>query len=370
MFRTVRTIAVLAGLFGAVAPAAALYTHYENERFGPAPKGEQPPNPEPLWTLKHSPKVVYEQATGWWGFGAACDEIVLASQGDVDDVNRALELFAALPADRRELRLFPGPGSVYSLKGQRISCDWQLHWTSRTVFPGGDHKEPGTTRTAVLTIYVARTGPIPPADPRAAGWIGELNDDRFEARQRATAALAALGDAAVPALRHALPGATTIEQRRRIDLLLERLKPIHLARLIVPRGVAVVSLDQLLEQETKNWRKGDLGTSYYASVRICEFAEYADAAWPLLLETLRDSREQVRAQTVKTLERLGKRGASLLPELRAAEATAAAHRDALRQAIAALEKAPPGDDVAAQEEARRRRYEDIATHCRKLTSAR
>src|SRR5687767_7150887 len=107
MCHTLRVLAVLAVMLVAASPAAAWYTHYENERFGPAPKGEQPPNPDPLWTLKHSPKVVYEQATGWCGFGAACDEIVIACQGDVDDVNRALELFAALPAEQRELRLFP-----------------------------------------------------------------------------------------------------------------------------------------------------------------------------------------------------------------------------------------------------------------------
>jgi hypothetical protein len=204
MFHTLRPLAALVVMLGVVSPAAALTVHYERERFGSAPKVQEPPNADGLWVLRHGPKVVYEKEAGWSGFGQMQDEVVIAAQGGVDDVNDALTQFALIPAEERVLRLFPGPGSVYSLKGQRVACDWQIHWTSHHAFPRGERKDNTTSRTAVLTIYVARTGAIPPADPRAHGWIADLNDDRFEVRQRATGALAALGDAAIPVLRQAL----------------------------------------------------------------------------------------------------------------------------------------------------------------------
>jgi hypothetical protein len=54
--------------------------------------------------------------------------------------------------------------------------------------------------------------------------IGELENDRFAVRQRATQELARLGRAAEPALRATLKGKPTVELRRRVTDLLDRLQ--------------------------------------------------------------------------------------------------------------------------------------------------
>ena len=64
-----------------------------------------------------------------------------------------------------------------------------------------------------------------PADEgRLARLIAELDSDQFAARERASADLASLGEAAVPALRRALRGEAAAETHRRVALLLERVQ--------------------------------------------------------------------------------------------------------------------------------------------------
>lgn len=60
--------------------------------------------------------------------------------------------------------------------------------------------------------------------------IADLDDQNFEKRQRAQKALADLGDLAEPALRAALKRAPSLEVRRRVETLLEQIKPIPRTR--------------------------------------------------------------------------------------------------------------------------------------------
>jgi hypothetical protein len=365
MFRLRRSLAALALILFATSPAAALYTEYKREEFGPAEKAALSAPGDAGWTLRHSSNRVYLQETGWSGWGQVHDELIVACQGDVDAANRALAAFAAIPAERREIRLFPGPGFAVSLKGEKSPCDWLIQWTRHVQMPRGDRKTTTETSSAVLTMYIARSGPIPPADPRAGQWINELNDGRFPVRQRASQALAELGDAALPALQKAVKEAPTIEQKRRVEQLLDRLKPIHLERVKLPAGMPIVSLNYLLEHETKNWHSGDLGKSWGAAVNICAWADYSDAIVPLLAEAAQDSREQVRELAVRAITRLGKRAAAIVPTLQAAlPSAAAAVRDSLRQATAAVQDAPENPELHEQARQRKRLNEDIAQYCR------
>jgi RNA polymerase sigma factor (sigma-70 family) len=61
-------------------------------------------------------------------------------------------------------------------------------------------------------------------DPKAvARWLAELDDDEFEVREKASAALASLGKAVEDDLRRARPTAPSVESRARIDRLLAAL---------------------------------------------------------------------------------------------------------------------------------------------------
>jgi hypothetical protein len=173
-----------------------------------------------------------------------------------------------------------------------------------------------------------------------------LGDERFAVRQRAFQALADLRDGALPALRQARAG--TLEQQRRIQHLLTRLQSIHIARLRIPQNVTLNSLDELVARELKNWRGTDPAAAWEAAQRLSDWAQYSPAALPALVEMLQDSREQVRELAVKASQRVGKRAANIMPELRKLERLPGAGSNAhIRQAIAAIEQAP---DVADAEE--------------------
>ena len=63
------------------------------------------------------------------------------------------------------------------------------------------------------------------ADPKQiAGLIADLDDDRFQVREKATQQLARLGPSAAGALKQALAGRSSLEVRRRIEGLLEPLE--------------------------------------------------------------------------------------------------------------------------------------------------
>ena len=69
---------------------------------------------------------------------------------------------------------------------------------------------------------------------RIRGWIADLDSEQFATREAATAELTKLDRAAEPALRQALAKKPPLEQRRRIERLLERLatpgRKLHAAR--------------------------------------------------------------------------------------------------------------------------------------------
>jgi RNA polymerase sigma factor (sigma-70 family) len=79
---------------------------------------------------------------------------------------------------------------------------------------------------ATLPFVKARLKPVPKIDEaRIARLIERLDDDQFTVRNNATTELESLGDLPVPALRKALGSPVSLEARRRIEDLLEKLDP-------------------------------------------------------------------------------------------------------------------------------------------------
>jgi hypothetical protein len=76
-----------------------------------------------------------------------------------------------------------------------------------------------------VPLLRGRLRPVPlSASRRLDRLIAELDDERFEVRQRATRALEALGVDVEPALRKALAHGPPLEQRKRLERLLEPLQ--------------------------------------------------------------------------------------------------------------------------------------------------
>ena len=79
--------------------------------------------------------------------------------------------------------------------------------------------------TQALAFFRERLRPAPPADSgRVARLIADLDDERFAVREKATTELEKLGKEIEPALHKALQGKPSLEVRRRIDRLLEKLE--------------------------------------------------------------------------------------------------------------------------------------------------
>jgi len=75
--------------------------------------------------------------------------------------------------------------------------------------------------------------------------IGDLDDDRFEVREKATKELVALGEFAVPLLHKALAGKPALEARRRLDALLDRLEGGQLSAETLSHVRAVEALESI-----------------------------------------------------------------------------------------------------------------------------
>jgi hypothetical protein len=358
------SVALLLALASA---AHGLVVHYEHEEVGPARDVPVRPGTDPESTFRFSRLRCYWRETGFDGWGVSRRDVVAAFRGDVDQANAALATFATLPDEGKLIRLVPGPGSVRSL-GEKASypCDWEVRWMRNTEGPRGERTKSTVSRTAVLTLFIARADPIARPDPRAAGWVKELDDDRFPVREKASRALADLGDAAMPALRAALEQNPTLEQRRRIERLLDRLKPIHLSRVKLPKGVRTVSLDELVKEAEKGWRSGKIAESWFAATQFTELAEYSEDTFALLVEALRDDRVQVRELSEKAFARLGNRGAAALAKLKAADAGASGPGDALKRAVRSVSEGTDRTGVEEYWRHNRRLRAAIVEYCRAI----
>jgi hypothetical protein len=126
------------------------------------------------------------------------------------------------------------------------------------------------TTAAFLREQIA---PAKNADPaRLKKWIADLDNDEFPVRDLATTAIAAVGQAAVPALEKALKANTVLETRRRLQQLVSRLTREPLLEELRPlRAVQAMELAGTVEARAtlRAWADGAAG------VRLTEEARAA-----------------------------------------------------------------------------------------------
>ena len=79
---------------------------------------------------------------------------------------------------------------------------------------------------------------------RIAQWITDLENERFAVRDKATAAIMALGELAVPTLQGALVPGLRLEKRRRLEMLIKKVgeEPLTLQQLRDLRALEVLEL--------------------------------------------------------------------------------------------------------------------------------
>lgn len=91
-----------------------------------------------------------------------------------------------------------------------------------------------------------RLKPIPPPDPKVIDkLITDLNSPQYNTRQKATAELEKLADLAGPAIRDQLKGKPSLEMRKRLEALIDKLDgPVTLPELL--HGLRTVEVLELI----------------------------------------------------------------------------------------------------------------------------
>src|SRR5262245_32174296 len=163
-------------------------------------------------------------------------------KGGPKELNEALQAFAALPGDKKEIILMAGAGGTKTLQGKPVAFDWCVHAPMGLHFEGDS--EVADTRST-LTIHIPNVLPQALADAtKVKKWIADLNSDDFKVRDKASAELEALGSPVAATLREALKSAPPTESRERLGRVLERVSSaIRLDVLKLPDGIPVIGAE-------------------------------------------------------------------------------------------------------------------------------
>lgn len=323
-------IAVLTAALALVlaCPAAALALG--EEAFGNAPRTKQPEWAVGILEVVNLRSRVYTQ----WVNGNES----FYYKGDANALNEAIVKFAAVKDDQRRLVLLPGAGKTRSFGGKEIEFTWQLH------VPSGIYRAVSREKHAVMTVYLPDPKPRGRVDRKQVQkWIGLLDDDSFEIRRSATQELEKLGRDVKPLLREALRNRPTLEMRDRIQGLLSRLRSLDASDLEIPRGVTMVSPDDLLEAHLKSLKDANAMVVALAAQRLSALAPFSDKVVPALTGLLKkENKAYVRRVSAGCLGQLGADARPALPALKEGLDDSDANvRAAFQAALSRIEKAKP-----------------------------
>src|SRR5262245_16988259 len=253
------------------------------ETFGNAPQVKQPEWADGVVDVVNLKSRVYS----FWVNG---NETFFYS-GSANELNEALNKYAEVKDDVRRLILLPGAGKTHSFDRKPVPFTWKLH------VPSGIYRAVSKEKHAVMTVYIPGTRPRPLDKKQVDKWLGDLQNDTFKVREKATQELEKLGNDAKPYLREALRAQPEpcLEARRRIESLLDKLREIDVSDLDIPKGLTVVTVDDLLEQHLKDLKDADSTRSGMAAQELSTLTAYSDKVTPAITEMLgNDKHEWVR----------------------------------------------------------------------------
>jgi hypothetical protein len=273
-------------------------------------------------------------------------------KGGSKALNEAIRRFAAVPAEKREIILLPGPGATRTFDGKPVAYDWTLHVPMGLYF-GGD-SEVADSR-ATLVIHISAPTPGPPADlAKVKQWIGELNSDDFKTREKAAMELAAVGPPVARVLRAAWKDTKSAEARDRLERVLAGFDgSITLDVLDLPKDVPVVGLEVLLDRARKELSNKSHEVRGYAASSLSS-RYMPDEVVPDLEKVLTtETHEYPLRCATGSASHLGAAGKPLLSALRGLlKSTDKNVQNAAQYAIDAIEKAKP--EAAPEADARER----------------
>jgi hypothetical protein len=285
-----KPIAVALTLLACAAPARAIVTTHDQEQFGNAPFSSRDGAWAHIAAVLNLPGRTYWRDSGSTGFGSDHHAIRAAYRGGPEELNAALRVMAALPPEvPHEVILLPGGGGTVAAKdGSRVACNWRVAIEYSHQYTRVDlAKDPAQRLAVTLTAFVPEQRPpavaATPAEVDA--WIAGLDAPRFADRQQAERELALRAAEVRPAVERALAGRPTAEQRQRLQRLLQLSSAVDLARLTVPAGLRLVSIDRLIERERVSLLSHEPAT-LWGSAQVLDAAVSGTDLLPLLTAAL------------------------------------------------------------------------------------
>jgi hypothetical protein len=319
-------------------PATALAL--ATETFGNAPMGRQPE-----WAV--GVVDVVNLKTRVYSFWVNGNESFFY-RGNAQGLNEALRTYAAVKDDVRRLILRPGPGKRESFQRKPIDFDWQLD------VPSGIYRAMTKRKHAEMTVYISATRPRPVERAPVEKWLRELSSDAFKTRESATQELQKLGSDAKPFLREALKAQPTLEARRRVETLLERLRGLDVTDLDIPKGLTVITVDESVDKGLKELKAADRDVRSMAVQDLGRLARYSEQVAPALVEVFqKDQDEHVRRTAAANLAHYCAREKAVIPVMKEGLNDRDAYvRDAFKTALerAAKAKEAPGEEEQIRRE--------------------
>jgi len=265
--------AILVTLFAPRQPVLALGT----ESFGNAPAVAQPGWAAGIVDVVNLQSRVYSH----WVNGNEN----FYYRGDAQALSAALRQFAAVKAQMREVIVLPGAGKAHSFHHKPIDFDWKLH------VPSGIYRSVAKKKHAVMTLYIGALKPRPVDDKQVKSWLTDLASETFKTREHAGQDLRKLGNDARPHLRAALKAKPPIDVQRRIEDLLARLRPYDVSDLDIPKGLTMLTVDDLLAAGLEDLKDPGRQARSFAVQELQPLAAYSDKVVPALVEAFKNDKD-------------------------------------------------------------------------------